>query len=58
MSGLVFIGSLLGTMAIGVPIAFALMLSGVKVPQLATRSDCLTPGLTGNSLLMMPEMLL
>lgn len=31
MSGLIFIGSLLGTMAIGVPIAFALMLSGIAM---------------------------
>lgn len=31
MSGLIFISSLLGTMAIGVPIAFALMLSGIAM---------------------------
>jgi len=31
VSGLIFISSLLGTMAIGVPIAFALMLSGIAM---------------------------
>ncbi|MDX3805735.1 TRAP transporter large permease [Bosea thiooxidans] len=39
MSGLVFIGSLLGTMAIGVPIAFALMLSGIAMMLLMGNLD-------------------
>jgi tripartite ATP-independent transporter DctM subunit len=39
VSGLVFIGSLLGAMAIGVPIAFALMLSGVAMMLLMGNLD-------------------
>ena len=39
MSGLVFIGSLLGAMAIGVPIAFALMLSGIAMMLLMGNLD-------------------
>jgi len=39
VSGLVFIGSLLGTMAIGVPIAFALMLSGIAMMLLMGNLD-------------------
>ncbi len=39
MSGLVFIVSLLGTMAIGVPIAFALMLSGIAMMLLMGNLD-------------------
>lgn len=39
MSGLVFIGSLLGAMGIGVPIAFALMLSGVAMMLLMGNLD-------------------
>ncbi|MGK9055687.1 TRAP transporter large permease [Neorhizobium petrolearium] len=39
MSGLVFIASLLGAMGIGVPIAFALMLSGVAMMMLMGNLD-------------------
>ncbi|MBD0416110.1 TRAP transporter large permease [Oryzicola mucosus] len=39
MSGLVFIGSLLGAMGIGIPIAFALMLSGVAMMLLMGNLD-------------------
>ncbi len=39
MSGLIFIASLLGTMAIGIPIAFALMLSGVAMMLLMGNLD-------------------
>ncbi|MDP3257526.1 TRAP transporter large permease, partial [Bosea sp. (in: a-proteobacteria)] len=39
VSGLVFIGSLLGAMAIGVPIAFALMLSGIAMMLLMGNLD-------------------
>ncbi|MBZ9704942.1 MULTISPECIES: TRAP transporter large permease [unclassified Mesorhizobium] len=39
MSGLVFIGSLLGAMGIGIPIAFALMLSGVAMMMLMGNLD-------------------
>lgn len=39
MSGLVFIGSLLGAMGIGVPIAFALMLSGIAMMMLMGNLD-------------------
>lgn len=39
MSGLVFIGSLLGAMGIGIPIAFALMLSGVAMMMLMGNVD-------------------
>lgn len=39
MSGLVFIGSLLGAMGIGIPIAFALMLSGIAMMLLMGNLD-------------------
>lgn len=39
MSGVVFIASLLGAMAIGVPIAFALMLSGIAMMMLMGNVD-------------------